>query len=526
MSGKGSHTVYRQRWNLKSGSTVVAASLQEMASEFSRNRLPFVLEQFCQELAPAGHHVRVERLELDLGDLPSWTDMQSLEQAVREKLYQYVIAHSSRHFPAGLQGNESAGNLTDAERKEGVPRQAIVQLQTGRRTWHNHTGQGDPLNSWVRGMVRNPVLAEISPLAGLLQKPEYLQRFMRSLPVPLIKQLALAWTEILSGIEQMFWKNRMFIRYLFGDTARRKDQELLETYLRFLSEQTLRNPGGIHKKWEAVFVDFLAEYIPVSLKPFAAKRIAIALRRMTQHKTAVFPEIEEWLAAEYAGKSAVQEIVESGISGDIAEKTENKSSDLLVKDEFRKLRELNPANEKSVKTGTQTFISELDNDGEWVENAGLVLLGTYLPAFFRELGFWDGQSWVNERMQHKAAWILQKIVFPELAVVPADMLLNKIICGIPAGEDIETRFHFTTRLRKECQDLLDAVVQNWDALKMKDSRGFPPAFLQRNGRLSFDFGQYQLSVEKNSYDILLDRLPWSYSTLKLPWNNYLIITDW
>ena len=35
-----------------------------------------------------------------------------------------------------------------------------------------------------------------------------------------------------------------------------------------------------------------------------------------------------------------------------------------------------------------------------------------------------------------------------------------------------------------------------------------------------------LAVKSGPFDMLLDRLPWSYSTIKLPWMHEVLYVDW
>ena len=35
-----------------------------------------------------------------------------------------------------------------------------------------------------------------------------------------------------------------------------------------------------------------------------------------------------------------------------------------------------------------------------------------------------------------------------------------------------------------------------------------------------------LTVEKKAFDILLEQIPWSFRTVKLPWNKYIIHVEW
>ena len=51
-------------------------------------------------------------------------------------------------------------------------------------------------------------------------------------------------------------------------------------------------------------------------------------------------------------------------------------------------------------------------------------------------------------------------------------------------------------------------------------------FFQREGSLRKDGNDWILTVEKKAFDILLEQIPWSFRTVKLPWNKYVIHVEW
>jgi hypothetical protein len=51
-------------------------------------------------------------------------------------------------------------------------------------------------------------------------------------------------------------------------------------------------------------------------------------------------------------------------------------------------------------------------------------------------------------------------------------------------------------------------------------------FLTRPGKLSMRGGDYLLQVEEQSFDVLLDHLPWSISAVRLPWMARIIWVEW
>ena len=56
--------------------------------------------------------------------------------------------------------------------------------------------------------------------------------------------------------------------------------------------------------------------------------------------------------------------------------------------------------------------------------------------------------------------------------------------------------------------------------------GFRGSFLLRKGLLESRDGAWLLRVEKESYDVVLERFPWSFSWVKLPWMKAPLRVEW
>jgi len=75
--------------------------------------------------------------------------------------------------------------------------------------------------------------------------------------------------------------------------------------------------------------------------------------------------------------------------------------------------------------------------------------------------------------------------------------------------------------------LLQAVIGHWDALRNTTPDGLRGTFLTRPGKLSQrPDGDYLLQVESQSFDILLERLPWGIGVVKLPWMERMLWVEW
>ncbi|MCI4176515.1 contractile injection system tape measure protein, partial [Dickeya dianthicola] len=74
--------------------------------------------------------------------------------------------------------------------------------------------------------------------------------------------------------------------------------------------------------------------------------------------------------------------------------------------------------------------------------------------------------------------------------------------------------------------LLAAILQHWNALGHTSVDGLRQTFLQREGTLWRQADSWKLEVVAGPFDMLLDRLPWRYSTIKYPWMDRPLHVVW
>jgi hypothetical protein len=56
--------------------------------------------------------------------------------------------------------------------------------------------------------------------------------------------------------------------------------------------------------------------------------------------------------------------------------------------------------------------------------------------------------------------------------------------------------------------------------------GLRENFLKRDGLIRKKENDWHLHVERKTMDVLLDRIPWGYSMVQLPWSTYFISVEW
>ena len=180
-------------------------------------------------------------------------------------------------------------------------------------------------------------------------------------------------------------------------------------------------------------------------------------------------------------------------------------------------KELEQMQERKTFSGDPVF---------YVNNAGLVLLHPFLSTLFEKLGLTQTNEWVNGHAQQKAILLTHFLVFGELEMEENQMVLNKILCGLPIEEVVNTQLVLEIEDKEKCQSLLEAVLEHWAIMRNSSKEALQETFLQREGKLEIQMNGFEMWMEEKGYDILLDQLPWGINTIRTPWMENYLICHW
>lgn len=162
----------------------------------------------------------------------------------------------------------------------------------------------------------------------------------------------------------------------------------------------------------------------------------------------------------------------------------------------------------------------------YLELAGLVILHPFLPEFFKALQLTKDKQFVDEAAVHKAVHLMGYLATGETALQEHLLILPKLLCGMELTTPVKKSGVLNDTETAEAEQLLQAVIAYWPALKNTSPEGLRSAFLQRAGKLSGREGGRQLDIEKKTWDILLSKLPWGLSVIKLPWMKEMLFISW
>jgi hypothetical protein len=161
-----------------------------------------------------------------------------------------------------------------------------------------------------------------------------------------------------------------------------------------------------------------------------------------------------------------------------------------------------------------------------VKGAGIILLAPFLKPFFTKLHLLNADEWINWEAQVKAVYLLKYLSNGPQHYQEYQLVLEKLLCGIPINQPLEALPEFTQAETDEAEDLLHSVLEHWQRLKNTSVNGLRESFFKRDGILTPKENNWQLQVQRKTMDVLLDSIPWGFSTVSLPWNEYIIFTEW
>jgi hypothetical protein len=162
----------------------------------------------------------------------------------------------------------------------------------------------------------------------------------------------------------------------------------------------------------------------------------------------------------------------------------------------------------------------------YVTNAGIVLAAPYLPRLFEMLGMTEESAFKGLEAQLRAVHLLQYLVNENSASPEYQLFLNKLLCGVRADQPVPREITPSGQEKELIHGLLQGMIENWKVLGNTSVAGLRESFLQRQGRLQFRDDAWHLRVESKAFDMLLDQLPWGFSTIKYPWMERVIYVEW
>lgn len=197
-------------------------------------------------------------------------------------------------------------------------------------------------------------------------------------------------------------------------------------------------------------------------------------------------------------------------------------------------------NERSRRRGPARASFSLEDDVKddaatdrtvYINNAGLVLTGPFLPHLFRSLDLLTADEGGRARLRDanavsRAVHLLQYLVDGSTDTPEPALVLNKVMCGVPTATPVEREIEPTEQEREICERLLKAIIANWKIIENTSVAGLQQTFLRREGRLDGSADGWKLKVQRKTLDVLVDQIPWSISVVFNQWMPQPLHVTW
>ncbi|MEK8034492.1 contractile injection system tape measure protein [Ideonella sp. DXS29W] len=181
---------------------------------------------------------------------------------------------------------------------------------------------------------------------------------------------------------------------------------------------------------------------------------------------------------------------------------------------------------------TRTAPPAPTTDPIWVGDAGQVLLAAYAERLFKQQKLIDQGRFIDAHAQARGVQCLQTLCHGPGPVDEAQTVLSRLLCGVPPAEVLPEVPPLPDDTVTLLEQLLQAVIAHWKAVGHTSVAGLRESFLRREGRLlrdktpAGDPPRWRLRVQTRGFDVLLDRLPWSFQTIRLPWMQGALHVEW
>lgn len=474
MSDSAPHIIARQSYRFRLPAATDMAELQRLCNDELPSRLNQVFDGCCDaETVLRIEHLDI-RLNIDPADISVETIGQKLVAAVSEALQEYLH-----------EGKIRSGRKTDLDLDA-----LLFYFENGFLPWWGHGGEEAPLEDRLERCSDTDFLRFRNEFRKLAQhSPAAIHRLRELLPIepPGVPKLQ-RWCNfsapladaVLALLHATHERNVLLSSH--DSFYRKANAAILASFLSQAQDE--------HAQLQ-IFLGELDDADPIDVDAAGTQSIG----RNAEGSRIPHPEFGKLKLALRSLKDRTNAAVENGTrSGD----SNSQEVKILPRD---------PSPSDRIR----------------IPNAGLALIAPYFRQLFETCGIVTNDVLTD---QPKAIALLRTCAAGAIRGAEHAIVLEKILCGMEPADSPGELPSLSEEEIAECDALLHAVVSNWPALKQTSVDGLRQSFLQREGLLQRKDGSWQLRVQRQAHDILLDYIPWGFSIVRTPWMSGMMFVDW
>ena len=535
-------------------SKLPAFGLQERLSAYCRHTLPGVLESVFDGFADADMIIRLDTLDLDAGTISSVRFEEQLTQRIRQQAKQELTRLLNNPEP----GDTRVERYSRAERLE---QQFWFFLHHGHLPLWADNEAVTRFSNWLMspsaGSFRSQLRA-ILPDNSLVAR----RLISHCSDAALMRVFSSSTDEEMTGkLAHLFQTIHQKFSYLSAPTIREQywlsrfrtvnSADSREAYLTdFYESLYLLNVSANEKSDRLLFYVTLLQIVESGKTKMLLAERKVSIKTLQQlidqaknHKADTATKTDP-----NVGQPSQPDVVNEPFSGDQCTDNETTINEEITNQETQSPPLTGPGDnppmyadslERAVVNRTDAVAKStikptnqkqsetpLPDAEIYVSMAGIVLLHPFLATLFTEMDLIRNRLWVSPEASEKGVQVLAWLATGTEFCPEYTMPLLKLLCGLPMETVVSPDIALTDLEKELTTEVLEAVLTHWTVLKNTSPAGLQESFLQREGKLTAVDGGWRLSVERKTIDILLDKLPWGVSMVKLPWMPDLLFVDW
>lgn len=537
------HIIHKQKITLNLPKREEAFAFQNRVSALLQNELPGNMEAVFDELFPSDDVIRIDTLKLDLGNI----NPQNFEQEFKD------------HFIQELRKSLSSkkDKLNDANSEEvlsgvqSLVKSFIYFLEHGHLPWYSSIKR---ITDWedeiLEGFVRNKNQYLFNWLRDNYKaKPVVLQRLILQFTDSFLQKLLLTIApETDEGWGLIYDDLSVVISNCLKKHPPVRNEVWKYIFHALLNDPVLWNNAALSgaEDMELVFraLKSLTDHFYISEQDITtSKEIEINKQLKTNIVKSAFKELKLFMTAqEGSGGDKVKgnytvddqkntEINKSDKDGSGLSKQEEADQADKFNQNGNKPNQANQdhTNEKGNRAPQPSLKNSKHTSTEhelYIKSCGIVILHYFLAPFFTGLKLLADGKFIDNMAHQRAVLLLHYLATGNVEVAEFDLILQKILCGYPLDETLPGSIVLSKKEKIESNKLLEAIIDHWTPLKNTSVDGLRNTFFERDGKLTTKENGWLLTVEQRTVDVLLGKLPWGFSTIRLPWMEQILNVDW
>lgn len=555
------HIIHREVLELTVPGRERALPIQNKASEIVKNKLNPALNALFSGISNLDEIVRLDKLEIDLGNI----QLASFDDEIVHRAVKKAEVEIRKLINIGKTKNDDFNRQTGSK-QEKIPVKIlsvqedyfdrfILFLKTGNLSWWNSTDVTNSLTEIFEKVLAFGESILKARLLPLFKNAQIRKRLVLQFDDRQLEKLFIGIDG--AGFEEfseLFHSSVPFLKK-FKVKEKQLKRAFWDTTAKWISENNPLNSDSAKvdfleailksalqtetpQKQEVFLISVLHSFTKEtnqskSPPPLMAAVFSLALDLEVNPKkiklTALFPGMEKYHPyLSFIKKMKTTQDIRKNISKKNAKKAGREVDKITEVDAEKPNRPAKGKQVTEIKTDSDNpFQTNAEINELVVSNAGLVLLHPLLKYFFDGLGLLDKKlQFKSPDHAIKAVHLLQYAATKNRVFPEHELALNKILCGIDLAEPIPKEMDLTAEEITECDNLLATVLERWPALKTKRTDTLRDTYLKREGILSFKNQGWNLRIERNTFDVMLDKLPWGISIISLPWNTQILYVEW